>query len=93
MPGGGPNFGWTLYAPLSTTYGPPSTDYLIVAIHLMGISSVLGAINIIATIINLRAPGMTLDENAIVRLDLVYYGIFVDWRHAGVCWCCDHDFV
>lgn len=59
IPGGGPNFGWTLYAPLSTTYGPPSTDYLIVAIHLMGISSVLGAINIIATIINLRAPGMT----------------------------------
>lgn len=57
--GGGPNFGWTLYAPLSSTYGPPSTDYLIVAIHLMGISSVLGAINIIATIINMRAPGMT----------------------------------
>ncbi|OGT62352.1 MAG: cytochrome c oxidase subunit I [Gammaproteobacteria bacterium RIFCSPHIGHO2_12_FULL_45_12] len=59
VPGSGPNFGWTLYAPLSTTYGPPSTDYLIVAIHLMGISSVLGAINIIATITNLRAPGMT----------------------------------
>lgn len=58
-PGSGPNFGWTMYAPLSTTYGPPSTDYLIVAIHLMGISSVLGAINIIATITNLRAPGMT----------------------------------
>lgn len=59
VPGSGPNFGWTMYAPLSTQYGPPSTDYLIVAIHLMGISSVLGAINIIATIINLRAPGMT----------------------------------
>jgi cytochrome c oxidase subunit 1 len=58
VPGGGPNFGWTMYAPLSTK-GPPSTDYLIVSIHLMGISSVLGAINIIATIINLRAPGMT----------------------------------
>jgi cytochrome c oxidase subunit 1 len=56
--GGGPNFGWTLYAPLSSKYGPPSTDYLIVAIHLMGISSVLGAINIIATITNMRAPGM-----------------------------------
>lgn len=59
VPGSGPNFGWTMYAPLSTLYGPPSTDYLIVAIHLMGISSVLGAINIIATITNLRAPGMT----------------------------------
>jgi cytochrome c oxidase subunit 1 len=59
MPGSGPNFGWTMYAPLSTLYGPPSTDYLIVSIHMMGISSVLGAINIIATITNLRAPGMT----------------------------------
>ena len=60
MEGGAPNFGWTLYAPLSTTYGPPSTDFMIFGIHLMGISSVLGAINIIVTIFNLRAPGMTL---------------------------------
>ena len=56
--GPAPNFGWTLYAPLSTTYGPPSTDYLIFSIHLMGLSSIMGAINIVATIINLRAPGM-----------------------------------
>jgi len=60
MEGGAPNFGWTLYAPLSTTYGPPSTDFLIFGVHLMGVSSVLGAINIIVTIFNLRAPGMTL---------------------------------
>tara|TARA_B100000029_G_scaffold516436_1_gene629835 strand:- start:1242 stop:2822 length:1581 start_codon:yes stop_codon:yes gene_type:complete len=60
MPGGAPDFGWTLYAPLSTTYGPPSTDFLILGVHLMGISSILGAINIIVTIFNLRAPGMTL---------------------------------
>jgi cytochrome c oxidase subunit 1 len=58
--GSGPNFGWTMYAPLSSQFGPPSTDFVIVAIHMMGISSVLGAINIIATIINLRAPGMSL---------------------------------
>ncbi|MCH8056733.1 MAG: cytochrome c oxidase subunit I [Proteobacteria bacterium] len=60
MEGGAPNFGWTFYAPLSTTYGPPSTDFFIFAIHMMGISSVLGSINIIVTILNLRAPGMTL---------------------------------
>ncbi|WP_097459557.1 cytochrome c oxidase subunit I [Mangrovitalea sediminis] len=60
MPGGAPNFGWTAYAPLSTTYGPPSTTYFIFAVHMMGISSIMGAINIIATILNLRAPGMTL---------------------------------
>lgn len=56
--GPGPNFGWTFYAPLSSTYGPKSTDYFIFAVHLMGISSIMGAINIIATILNLRAPGM-----------------------------------
>jgi len=58
--GSGPNFGWTFYAPLSTTYGPPSTDFMIFSIHLLGVSSVLGAINIIATILNMRAPGMKL---------------------------------
>ncbi len=59
MSGPAPNFGWTMYAPLSTTFGPPSTDYLIFSIHLMGLSSILSGINIIATIINMRAPDMT----------------------------------
>ena len=57
--GPAPNFGWTFYAPLSTTYGPPSTDFFIFSVHMMGISSIMGAINIIATIMNMRAPGMT----------------------------------
>ena len=60
MEGGGPNFGWTFYAPLSTTYAPPSVTYFIFAVHILGISSIMGAINIIATILNMRAPGMTL---------------------------------
>ena len=60
MEGGAPNFGWTFYAPLSTTFGPDSTDYFIFAIHLMGISSIMGAINVIATVLNMRAPTMTL---------------------------------
>ena len=34
MHGPAPNFGWTFYAPLSTTYGPPSTDYMIFSIHI-----------------------------------------------------------
>lgn len=59
VPGGGPNFGWTFYAPLSTTYGPDSTALFVFAIHIMGISSIMGAINVIVTIWNLRAPGMT----------------------------------
>ena len=60
MEGGGPNFGWTFYAPLSTTYAPPSTTFFIFAVHIMGASSIMGAINVIATILNMRAPGMTL---------------------------------
>ncbi|MFT5420856.1 MAG: cytochrome c oxidase subunit 1 [Candidatus Endobugula sp.] len=60
MEGGGPNFGWTFYAPLSTTYAPPSVTYFIFAVHIMGASSIMGSINIIATIFNMRAPGMTL---------------------------------
>ena len=60
MEGGAPNFGWTFYAPLSTTYGPPSTDFFILGVHMLGISSIMGAINVIVTVFNMRAPGMTL---------------------------------
>jgi len=60
MDGGAPDFGWTFYAPLSTTYAPPSVTYFIFSIHIMGASSIMGAINIIATILNMRAPGMTM---------------------------------
>ncbi|MCK7598112.1 cytochrome c oxidase subunit I [Microbulbifer sp. CAU 1566] len=60
MEGGAPNFGWTFYAPLSTEYAPPSVTFFIFAIHIMGASSIMGAINIVATILNMRAPGMTL---------------------------------
>ncbi len=60
MPGGAPNFGWTFYAPLSTTYAPPSVTFFVFAVHMMGISSILGAINVIVTIFNMRAPGMKM---------------------------------
>ncbi len=58
MEGGAPNFGWTFYAPLSTTYAPESVTFFIFAIHMMGISSIMGAMNIIVTLFNMRAPGM-----------------------------------
>jgi len=72
MPGSAPNFGWTMYAPLSTTYGPPSTAAMILSIHLMGLSSIMGAINIIATILNLRAPGMHW-----MRMPMFCWGWFI----------------
>jgi cytochrome c oxidase subunit I len=59
MAGGAPAAGWTLYAPLSLQMGP-SMDATIFAIHIMGASSIMGSINIIVTILNMRAPGMPL---------------------------------
>lgn len=59
MEGGGPAAGWTFYAPLSTTYSSDSTAFFVFAVHIMGVSSIMGAMNVIVTIFNLRAPGMT----------------------------------
>jgi cytochrome c oxidase subunit I len=56
--GGGPAGGWTMYPPLALQ--SDSLAYVVFSIHLMGISSIMGAINIIATILNMRAPGMEL---------------------------------
>ena len=59
MDGGASPGGWTLYPPLSLQTGD-AFPFLIFAIHFMGLSSIMGAINIVATILNMRAPGMTL---------------------------------
>src|SRR5574339_671635 len=58
-PGGAPGVGWTLYAPLTVQMGI-GMDLTIFAVHILGMSSILGSINIITTILNMRAPGMTL---------------------------------
>jgi cytochrome c oxidase subunit I len=59
MPGGAPAGGWTMYPPLILQTGD-AFPFLIFSIHLMGLSSIMGAINIIVTIINMRAPDMSL---------------------------------
>ena len=59
MQGGGPAGGWTLYPPLVLQTGD-AFPFVILSVHMMGISSIMGAINVIATILNMRAPGMTL---------------------------------
>jgi len=55
-----PQAGWTSYAPLSDDAYLPSggVDAWIFLIHLTGLSSIIGAINFVATIHNMRAPGM-----------------------------------
>ena len=55
--------GWTVYAPLSTSGQPgPAMDLAIFSLHVAGASSIMGAINFICTIFNMRAPGMTLHK-------------------------------
>ena len=59
MPGGAPAGGWTMYPPLVLQTGD-AFPFLIFAVHFMGASSIAGAINVVATVFNMRAPGMTL---------------------------------
>jgi len=72
MPGGGPAGGWTLYPPLNVQQSGMGVDLTILSIHMLGISSILGSINIIATILNMRAPGMTL-----MKMPMFAWGWFI----------------
>src|SRR3546814_19912313 len=57
VPGGAQAAGWTMYAPLSLQMGT-GMDFTIFAVHILGASSIMGAININVTILHLPAPGM-----------------------------------
>lgn len=55
--------GWVMYPPLSTSgHNGPAFDMVIFSLHIAGVSSLLGSINFITTIFNMRAPGMTLHK-------------------------------
>ena len=56
--GGAANSGWTSYAPLAVI-ATAGQNFWLVGIILLGLSSTLGAINMLATIVQGRAPGMT----------------------------------
>jgi cytochrome c oxidase subunit I len=59
IPGGAAQAGWTSYSPLATTIPTHGQAFWIIGMVLLITSSLLGAVNFIATIIQLRAPGMT----------------------------------
>ena len=63
----GAGTGWTLYPPLSglQSHSGPSVDLAIFALHLSGISSLLGAMNFITTVLNMRSPGIRLHKLAL----------------------------
>ena len=60
--GGAPDGGWFGYAPnTSITFSPGhNLDFWVFGLQILGIASVAGAVNFITTILNMRAPGMTL---------------------------------
>jgi cytochrome c oxidase subunit 1 len=70
----GAGTGWTVYPPLSSAqaHSGPSVDLAIFALHLAGAASILGSINFITTILNMRAPGMTMH-----RLPLYVWSVLI----------------
>jgi len=70
----GAGTGWTVYPPLSSAqaHSGPSVDLAIFSLHLSGAASILGSINFITTILNMRAPGMTMH-----RLPLYVWSMLV----------------
>jgi cytochrome c oxidase subunit 1 len=61
-PGGAPDFGWTAYTPLSTTAHSPGAagNLWIAGLVVSGLGTILAAVNMVATVVCLRAPGMTM---------------------------------
>jgi heme/copper-type cytochrome/quinol oxidase subunit 1 len=61
---GGAGTGWTIYPPLSDSpyHLGPAVDLTILSLHVAGISSLMGAINIITTTMNMRNPGMSFEK-------------------------------
>jgi cytochrome c oxidase subunit 1 len=64
LTGGATNVGWFAYAPLTQTQFSPGqgVDYWILGLGLTGVASIAGALNFIVTVLNMRAPGMTINR-------------------------------
>jgi cytochrome c oxidase subunit 1 len=77
--GGAAAAGWTGYAPLTDSAYEPGVglDLWIVGLALVGISSVLGAINLISTIFGLRAPGMGMFRMPIFTWNILVTSILI----------------
>ena len=58
--GGMPNGGWFGYTPLTEVMPGHNIDYWVFGLQILGIASLSGAVNLIVTVINMRAPGMSL---------------------------------
>ncbi len=74
VPLGTGSAGWTTYPPLSTQVGTPGwgQSFLGLAIFFTGSATIMGAINYVATVMRLRAPGMTY-----MRMPLTVWGMWL----------------
>lgn len=70
--GGAPDAGWTAYAPLSTSSAGHGVDFYVLGLQISGLGTLIGGINFLVTIVNMRAPGMTF-----MRLPLFTWTAFV----------------
>ncbi len=71
--GGAPDAGWTAYTPLSTNqYSGHGVDFYVLGLQIAGIGTLIGGINFLVTIINMRAPGMSF-----MRLPLFTWTSFI----------------
>ena len=64
LPGGAPKMGWFAYAPLTekTFARGPATDFWALGLIVSGVGTLTGGINFIATILAMRAPGMSMHK-------------------------------
>jgi len=70
--GGSPDAGWTSYPPLSTSFSGFGIDFYALGLQIAGLGTLIGGINFLATIINMRAPGMTF-----MRMPMFTWASFV----------------
>jgi cytochrome c oxidase subunit 1 len=78
-PGGAASFGWTAYAPLSSTEFSPGlgSDLWVMGLAVSGIGTILGGVNFITTILCMRAPGMTMFRMPIFTWNVLLTSILV----------------
>jgi cytochrome c oxidase subunit 1 len=78
-PGGAAGFGWFAYAPLnSATYSPGiGANLWIVGLITSGLGTILGAVNMVTTVVCLRAPGMTMWRMPIFTWNILFTSILV----------------
>ncbi len=78
-PDGAADFGWFAYAPLNSIQysSHVGSDMWILGLTLSGLGTVLGAVNLVTTIITLRAPGMTMFRMPIFTWNMLITGILV----------------